>query len=94
MRDTWACKNFGLVAQMKKVKQLMGNFKAIELHRVARNKNQEADALASKQLAEFGVHAISVLKPKFDGNQHLQDVIKFLETRECLAKMTKSKKDC
>ena len=55
IRGTWACKNFGLVAQMKREKQLMERFKAIELHHVARNKNQEANALASKELVKFGV---------------------------------------
>ena len=46
IRRTWACKNFGLVPHMKKVKQLMGRFQAIELHHVLQAQNQEADALS------------------------------------------------
>ena len=92
IRGTWACKNFGLAAQMKKVKQLMGRFKAIELHHVNRNNNQEADALAGSKLVEFAVNAISIPKPRFDGVQLLQDVINFLETGEFPTEMTKGQK--
>ena len=46
IKGTWACKNFGLVPHMKKVRQLMKEFKFIEIHHVVRTKNQEGDALA------------------------------------------------
>ena len=92
IRGTWTCKNFGLATQMQKVEQLMGNFKAIELHHVARVGNHEADALAGKKLNEFMIGAISFPKPRFNGNQHLQDVIRFLETGECPQEMEKGQK--
>ena len=67
----------------------MKNFKAFELHHLARTENQEADALAGKKILEIEVHATSIPKPKFNGRQHLQEVINFLETGECPAKMEK-----
>ena len=70
----------------------MKNFKAFELHHLARAGNQEAYALAGKKLLEIEVHAISIPKPKFNGSQHLQEVSNFLETRECPAEMKKGQK--
>ena len=61
----------------------MKNFKAFKLHHLARAGNQEADALARKKMLEIKVHAISIPKPKFNGSQHLQEAINFLETGEC-----------
>ena len=78
IRGTWTYKNFELVAQMWRFKQLMGKFKAIELNHVLRTRNQEADALARKKLNEFMVGEISFQKLKFNYNQYLQAVIHFL----------------
>ena len=38
------------------------------------------------------MRAISIPKPKFNGSQHLQEVVTFLETGECPAKMEKGQK--
>ena len=50
IRGAWAYKIFELAAHMQIVKQLMGKFKAIELHHVSKTRNQEADAVARKKL--------------------------------------------
>ena len=68
-------------AQLQKGRQLMKRFKAFELHHLARTGNQDANTLARKKLLEFEVHAISIPKPKFNGSQHLQDVITFLDDK-------------
>ncbi|MCO5599590.1 hypothetical protein L7F22_053696 [Adiantum nelumboides] len=50
MQGTWACRNQSLVPRLRRVKELMKRFEAIQLYHVPRKENQEADALASAQL--------------------------------------------
>ena len=74
---------------MKKVRQLMKYFKFIEIHHVARTQNQEADALVGEQLSTTTMNVTTL--PRFNGAQHLQDIIAYLETGECPIGMEKGK---
>ena len=65
INGTWSCKNQILLSLLKKVKGLMRLFKGIQLQHVPRSQNQEADALASKQLTEVTVGAIHLKLPLF-----------------------------
>ncbi|MCO5554208.1 hypothetical protein L7F22_007736 [Adiantum nelumboides] len=50
VHGTSACQNQSLVHRLRRVKELMRRFEAIQLYHVPRKENQEADALASAQL--------------------------------------------
>ena len=65
----------------------MKEFQAIELHHVVRAQNQEVNALAREQLSTTTMNVIAL--PRFNGAQHLQDVIAYLETSECPIGMEK-----
>ena len=65
----------------------MKEFKFIEIHHVVRTQNQEADALVKEQLNTVVVNVVAL--PKFNGAQHLQDVISYLEIGKFLARMDK-----
>ncbi|MCO5611785.1 hypothetical protein L7F22_066044 [Adiantum nelumboides] len=52
VRVTWACRNQGLVVQVRTVKELLKRFEEACLLHVPRKNNQEADALASEKLQE------------------------------------------
>ncbi|MCO5568211.1 hypothetical protein L7F22_021907 [Adiantum nelumboides] len=52
VHGTWTCRNQSLVPRLRRVKELMKRFKAIQLYHVPRKGNQEADALASEHLQE------------------------------------------
>ncbi|MCO5550904.1 hypothetical protein L7F22_004398 [Adiantum nelumboides] len=60
---TWACRNQSLVPRLRRVKELMKRFEAIQLYHVPKKENQEADALASEQLQEVIVEAIKLQNP-------------------------------
>ncbi|MCO5587054.1 hypothetical protein L7F22_040999 [Adiantum nelumboides] len=44
VHGTWACRNQSLVPRLRRVKELMKRFKAIQLYHVPRKENQEANA--------------------------------------------------
>ncbi|MCO5548479.1 hypothetical protein L7F22_001938 [Adiantum nelumboides] len=67
VHGTWACRNQSLVPRLRRVKELMKRFEAIQLYHVPRKENQEADALASAQLQEVIVGAIQLQNPLFQG---------------------------
>ncbi|MCO5553031.1 hypothetical protein L7F22_006551 [Adiantum nelumboides] len=48
VHGTWACCNQSLVPRLRRVKDLVKRFEAIQLYHVSRIENQEADALASE----------------------------------------------
>ncbi|MCO5583604.1 hypothetical protein L7F22_037517 [Adiantum nelumboides] len=49
VHGTWACRNQGLVVQLRRVKELLKRFEVAHLLHVPRKDNQEADALASEK---------------------------------------------
>ncbi|MCO5587826.1 hypothetical protein L7F22_041778 [Adiantum nelumboides] len=67
VHGTWACRNQSLVPRLRRVKELMKRFEAIQLYHVPRKENQEADALASEHLQEVIVGAIKLQNPLFQG---------------------------
>ena len=92
IQGTWACKNSGLAAHLKRVRELMKKFKDVQVQHVPRDRNKEADALASEQLEVFTMGAISIMRPQFQGSEKLHDIMQFLETGECQGHLTKSQR--
>ncbi|MCO5612825.1 hypothetical protein L7F22_067096 [Adiantum nelumboides] len=82
VHGTWACRNQSLVPRLRRVKELMKRFEAIQLYHVPRKENQEADALASAGLQEVIVGAIKLQNPLFQGSDCMHDIVNFLETGE------------
>ncbi|MCO5592497.1 hypothetical protein L7F22_046500 [Adiantum nelumboides] len=60
VRGTWACRNQGLVVQLRRVKELLKRFEVACLLHVPRKDNEEADTLASEQLQEVTVGAVAL----------------------------------
>ncbi|MCO5586682.1 hypothetical protein L7F22_040624 [Adiantum nelumboides] len=83
VHGTWACRNQRLVPRLRRVKELMKRFEAIQLYHVPRKENHEADTLASEQLQEVVVGAIKLQNPLFQGGDSMHDIVNFLETGEC-----------
>ncbi|MCO5584691.1 hypothetical protein L7F22_038623 [Adiantum nelumboides] len=77
VHGTWACHNQSLVPRLRRVKELMKRFEAIQLYHVPRKENQEANALASAQLQEVIVGAIKLQNPLFQGSDCLHDIVNF-----------------
>ncbi|MCO5577618.1 hypothetical protein L7F22_031449 [Adiantum nelumboides] len=92
VHGTWACCNQSLVPRLRRVKELMKRFEAIQLYHVPRKGNQEADALASEHLQEVIVGAIKLQNPLFQGSDCMHDIVNFLETRECPQDMSKGQR--
>ncbi|MCO5602168.1 hypothetical protein L7F22_056296 [Adiantum nelumboides] len=92
VHGAWACRNQSLVPRLKRVKELMKRFEAIQLYHVRRKGNQEADALASEQLQEVIVGAIKFQNPLFQGSDCMHDIVNFLETGECPQDMSKGQR--
>ncbi|MCO5588903.1 hypothetical protein L7F22_042864 [Adiantum nelumboides] len=92
VHGTWACRNQSLVPRLRRVKELMKRFEAIQLYHVPRKENQEADALASVQLQEVIVGAIKLQNPLFQGSDCMHDIVNFLETGECTQDMSKGQR--
>ncbi|MCO5560545.1 hypothetical protein L7F22_014160 [Adiantum nelumboides] len=92
VHGTWACRNQSLVPRLRRVKELMKRFEAIQLYHVPRKGNQEADALASEQLQEVIVGAIKLQNPLFQGSDCMHDIVNFLETGECPQDMSKGQR--
>ncbi|MCO5566905.1 hypothetical protein L7F22_020588 [Adiantum nelumboides] len=65
VHGTWACHNQSLVPRLRRVKELIKSFEAIQLNHVPRKENQEADALASEQLQEMIVGTIKLQNYRF-----------------------------
>ncbi|MCO5546723.1 hypothetical protein L7F22_000159 [Adiantum nelumboides] len=74
VHGTWACRNQSLVPRLRRVKELMKRFEAIQLYHVPRKGNQEADVLASEQLQEVIVGAIKLQNPLFQGSDCMHDI--------------------
>ncbi|MCO5598922.1 hypothetical protein L7F22_053021 [Adiantum nelumboides] len=89
---TWACRNQSLVPRLRRVKELMKRFEAIQLYHVPRKGNQEANALACEQLQEVIVGAIKLQNPLFQGSDCMHDIVNFLETGECPQDMSKGQR--
>ncbi|MCO5552515.1 hypothetical protein L7F22_006027 [Adiantum nelumboides] len=92
VHGTWACRNQSLVPRLRRVKELMKRFEAIQLYHVPRKGNQEADALANEQLQEVIVGAIKLQNPLFQGSDCMHDIVNFLETGECPQDMSKGQR--
>ncbi|MCO5569909.1 hypothetical protein L7F22_023623 [Adiantum nelumboides] len=92
VHGTWACYNQSLVPRLRRVKELMKRFEAIQLYHVPRKQNQEADALASAQLQEVIVGAIKLQNPLFQGSDSMHNIVNFLETGECPQDMSKDQR--
>ncbi|MCO5559388.1 hypothetical protein L7F22_012987 [Adiantum nelumboides] len=92
VHGTWACRNQSLVPRLRRVKELMKKFEAIQLYHVPRRKNQEADALASAQLQEVIMGGIKLQNPLFQGSDCMHDIVNFLETGECPQDMSKGQR--
>ncbi|MCO5562422.1 hypothetical protein L7F22_016049 [Adiantum nelumboides] len=89
VHGTWACRYQSLVPRLRRVKNLMKRFEAIQLYHIPRKENQEANALASEQLQEVIVGAIKLQNPLFQGIDCMHDIVNFLESRECPQDMSK-----
>ncbi|MCO5599661.1 hypothetical protein L7F22_053766 [Adiantum nelumboides] len=92
VHGTWACRNQSLVPRLRRVKELMKRFEAIQLYHVPKKGNQEADALASEQLQEVIVGAIKLQNPLFQGSDCMHDIVNFLEIGECPQDMSKGQR--
>ncbi|MCO5561833.1 hypothetical protein L7F22_015457 [Adiantum nelumboides] len=92
VHGTWACRNQSLVPRLRRVKELMKRFEAIQVYHVPRKGNQEADALASERLQEVIVGAIKLQNPLFQGSDCMHDIVNFLETGECPQDMSKGQR--
>ncbi|MCO5602335.1 hypothetical protein L7F22_056465 [Adiantum nelumboides] len=92
VHGTWACRNQGLVPRLRRVKELMKWFEAIQLYHVPRKENQEADTLASEQYQEVIVGAIKLRYLLFQGSACMHDIVNFLKTRECPQDVRKSQR--
>ncbi|MCO5601515.1 hypothetical protein L7F22_055637 [Adiantum nelumboides] len=55
VHGTWACRNKGLVMQLRRVKELLKSFEVTHLLHVPRKDNQEANALANEQLQDVTI---------------------------------------
>ena len=89
-RSIWSCKSDKLSLKLREVKGLLKRISHCQIHYVGREKNQEADALASEKEATIG--AVRLQEPKLQGKESLQDVISFLETGEPPPGLTKGEK--
>ncbi|MCO5572790.1 hypothetical protein L7F22_026549 [Adiantum nelumboides] len=92
VHGTWACKNQGLVVQLRKVKELLKRFEVTHLLHVPRKDNQEADALASEKLQDVTIGAVALQQPQFQGSDCMPDILHFLETGECLEGLSKGER--
>ncbi|MCO5570537.1 hypothetical protein L7F22_024260 [Adiantum nelumboides] len=92
VHGTWACCNQSLVPRLRRVKELIRRFEAIQLYHVPRKGNQEADALASEQLQEVIVGAVKLQKPLFQGSDCMHDIVNFLETGKFPQDMSKGQR--
>ncbi|MCO5580259.1 hypothetical protein L7F22_034125 [Adiantum nelumboides] len=89
---TWACKNQGLVGQLRRVKELLKRFELAHLLHVLKKDNQETDALASQQLQDVRIGAIALQQLQFQGNDCMPNILYFLETSECPEGLSKGKR--
>ncbi|MCO5557752.1 hypothetical protein L7F22_011323 [Adiantum nelumboides] len=80
VHGTWACRNQGLVVQLRRVKELLKRFEVAHLLHVPRKDNQEADALASEKLQDVTIGAVVLQQPQFQGSDCMPDILHFLET--------------
>ncbi|MCO5602096.1 hypothetical protein L7F22_056224 [Adiantum nelumboides] len=92
VHGTWACRNQGLVVQLRRVKELLKRFEVAHLLHVPRQDNQEADALASEKLQDVTIGAIALQQPQFQGSDCMPDILHFLETGECLEGLSKGER--
>ena len=92
IQGTWACKNSSLATYLKKVRELMRKFEAIQVRHVPRESNKDADTLAGEQLREFSLGAIVLQKPQFQGSEKLHDIFHFLEVGEYPGHLTTGQK--
>ncbi|MCO5563268.1 hypothetical protein L7F22_016905 [Adiantum nelumboides] len=92
VHGTWTCHNQSLIPRLRRVKELMKIFEAIQLYHVPRKENQEANALASAQLQEVIVGAIKLQNPLFQGSDCMHDIVNFLEIGECPQDMSKGQR--
>ena len=88
----WACKSDKLAAKLCEVKGILKRFTAMQVHYIARGKNQLADALASEGLKKAMIGAIKLQEPKLQGKDSLQDIICFLEMGEAPSHLTKGER--
>ena len=75
IQGTWACKSDKLASKLRAIKGILRKFKTVQVHYIARGKNQEADALASDGLKEAMIGAIKLQEPTLQGKESLHDVI-------------------
>ncbi|MCO5591138.1 hypothetical protein L7F22_045119 [Adiantum nelumboides] len=80
VQGTWACKNSKLLQWLHEVKLLMKDFEAIQIQHISRQHNKEADNMANTQF-EVMVGAIKFKEPLFQGQETMEDILYFLETR-------------
>ncbi|MCO5567201.1 hypothetical protein L7F22_020889 [Adiantum nelumboides] len=92
VRGTWACRNQSLVPRLRRVKELMKRFEAIQLYHVFSKENQEEIALANEQLQEVIVGAIKLQNPLFQGSDCMHDIVNFFEIGECPQDMSKGQR--
>ncbi|MCO5560375.1 hypothetical protein L7F22_013989 [Adiantum nelumboides] len=93
VHGTWACRNQGLVVQLRRVKELLKRFVEVaHLLHIPRKDNQEADALTSEQLQDVTIGAVDLQQPQFQGSDCMPDILHFLETGESLEGWSKGER--
>ncbi|MCO5587617.1 hypothetical protein L7F22_041566 [Adiantum nelumboides] len=91
VHGTWACRNQGLVVQLRRVKELLKRFEEACLLHVPRKDNQEADALASEQLQNVTIGVVALQQPQFQGSDCMLDILHFLKIGECPEGLSKAR---
>ncbi|MCO5608679.1 hypothetical protein L7F22_062893 [Adiantum nelumboides] len=92
VHGTWACRNQGLVVQLRRVKEPLKRFEVAHMLHVPRKDNQEADALTSEQLQEVTVWAIALQQTRFQGSDCMPNILHFLDTSEFLEGLSKGQR--
>ena len=92
VQGIWSCKSDKLSLKLREVKSLLRRITHVQIHYVGREKNQDADALASECLKEATIGIVKLQEPKLQGKESLQDVISFLETGEPPPGLTKGER--
>ncbi|MCO5554435.1 hypothetical protein L7F22_007965 [Adiantum nelumboides] len=64
IQETWACKSDKLAAKLRTIKGTLRKCKAVQVHYIARGKNQLADTLASNVFKEAMIDAMKLQEPK------------------------------
>lgn len=92
VQGIWACKSSTLATKMREARRLMGKFQEAQVQFVPRERNKEADALASDCLSNLMVGAASLQEPKFLGSESLHDIWCFLERGEFSSSLTREQR--